>query len=159
MQPYGPYVRGIQKDSQAKEQFADLYTTSVGTQEKTITVTPVPIAEQSPVESILGHIQSLPASSIVPSQSNLDSISGAGESATVALTQAYTPNREVLAPHQAPRTKPSVRASLPTELGTGAEDILRSSVDLPSVREHVRTEEPGESEDFKNPYAATYHVV
>lgn len=136
--------------------------------DQNISVTQQPVAysgiaadqEDSPVKQQLAVVQTV-AKGTIPTDDNLALISGgSGEAANTPLTQGYQPHQEKIYPDQHPRPQHAqVTAGAPTDAGTAAEEIMTTSVRMPSVREMVREEERRESESFSNPYAVRYQAV
>lgn len=187
MQPYGIHNRSIHPGAVRNigdpifdyNPYREHFTSgeSVKGLDKNISVSQDPIAysgiteEQitSPLSQQLSQVQSV-ARGTIPTNQNLEMISGgSGESANTPLStvtriavssQAYQPHKEKIYPDQHPRPQhPQLTAGAPTDTGTGAEEIQKTSVRTPSVREHVREEERSESESFNNPYAVRYQAV
>ena len=114
----------------------------------------------SPLTQQLAVVQSV-AKGNIPTEQNLEMINGGSdEAANVKLSQGYQPHQEKIYPDQHPRPQHSqLTAGAPTDSGTIAEDIQKTSVRTPSVREMVREEEHNESESFNNPYAVRYQSI
>jgi hypothetical protein len=92
-------------------------------------------------ESYLQQIKSrVGSSSTVPTQANLDMISGGPEApVNEAQVQGYLPNQERILPHQMPpERKPAMIANVSQDAGTEAENIQNGATALRSLRENVR---------------------
>jgi hypothetical protein len=92
-------------------------------------------------ESYLQQIKSrVGTSSTVPTQANLDMISGGPEApVSEAQVQGYLPNQERILPHQMPpERKPAMIANVSQDAGTGAENIQNGATAVRSLRENVR---------------------
>jgi len=122
------------------------------------------------------------SSSIFPTDSSLslasggqdasggDHIKGKGQDASGGKGQGqgqdasgstYTPNQDVILPHQYPLTPQStLTANVPTDAGTQAQDILNGSILSPSMRQMIRTDVKNavreEANNLQNQYEITY---
>jgi hypothetical protein len=114
----------------------------------------------SPLTQQLAVIQAV-AKGNIPTEQNLEMINGgSGDAANVKLSQGYKAHQERIYPDEHPRPQHSqLTAGVLTDSGTMAEDIQKTSVRTPSVREMVREEEHQESESFNNPYSVRYQSI
>jgi hypothetical protein len=96
-------------------------------------------------------------SSIIPTQQNLDLISGGkNPPPEESLVQQYMSNQEKIQPHEMPpQRSPAIIANVPTDAGTEAEKIQRESTATRSIRENVRGD-GSTNQGFMNQHSITY---
>ena len=120
--------------------------------------TPVYDGQDAEFNDYLRQIKSrVGNSSIVPTQQNLDLISGGkNPPPEESLVQQYMPNQEKIKPHEMPPQRgPAIIANVPTDAGTEAEKIQRESTATRSVRENVRGD-GSTNQGFMNQHSITY---
>lgn len=174
MQAYGIHDRSIHSGPMRDDDVKEYFTATEAKQklypgvDHNVTVAQKPVEysgtlsedTNTPLTQQLAVVQAV-AKGNIPTEQNLAMINGGSdEAANVKLSQAYKPHQEKIYPDQHPRTQHSqLTAGAPTDSGTMAEDIQKTTVRTPSVREMVREEEHDESESFDNPYAVRYQSI
>ena len=174
MQAYGIYDKSIHPGSLRDDDVKEDFTTTEVQQKLypgvdhnvTVAQKPVPYSgtlsedTNTPLTQQLAFVKAV-AKGTIPTDQNLAMINGGSdEAANVKLSQEYKPHQERIYPDQHPRPQHSqLTAGAPTDSGTIAEDIQKTTVRTPSVREMVREDERHESESFDNPYAVRYQSI